>query len=124
MGELHELQKEVVKKTRRHKTSFKIPLSRKNIKSLNKLIVQHIGQNQVYKNEEILFLKEYAKSAPFDLSQLKFMEKLDQVKSMFSEKYPHLNQRVLSKNKLGLENVILCRNIKRELKLDQRKKEA
>lgn len=41
------------------------------------------------------------------------MDKLDQVKVKFSEKYPELNQKVLSKNKLTLENVILNRNIKR-----------
>lgn len=64
-----------------------------------------------------MFLKKYTDNAPFDLEQLKFMDKLDKVKSKFSEKYPELNPRVLSKNKLTLENVILNRNIKREMKL-------
>jgi hypothetical protein len=50
------------------------------------------------------------------------MEKLDIVKNKFLEKYPQLNQKVLSKNKLTLENVILNRNIKREIKLDNKKK--
>ena len=36
MYDLNELRKKVDKKTKRHKTNFKIPLTRKNIQSLNK----------------------------------------------------------------------------------------
>lgn len=45
------------KKNKRHKTNFKIPLTRKNVESLNNLIVKHISHNQKYKNEEVIFLK-------------------------------------------------------------------
>lgn len=93
------------------------------MESLNSLIVKHISHNQIFKNQEAVFLKQYTENAPFDLQQLKFMDKLDKVKSRFSEKYPDLNPRVLSKNKLTLQNVILNRNIKREMKLDDRKKQ-
>ena len=39
------------KKNKRHKTNFKIPLTRHNVESLNNLIVKHISHNQKYKNE-------------------------------------------------------------------------
>jgi hypothetical protein len=50
MNGLQDLRKKVDKKTKRHKTNFKIPLTRNNIQSLNNLLVKHIGHNQVYKN--------------------------------------------------------------------------
>jgi hypothetical protein len=56
---LNDLRKKVDKKTKRHKTNFKIPLTRKNIQSLNDLILKNIGHNQKFKNEEVIFLKEY-----------------------------------------------------------------
>lgn len=56
---LHELGKKLEKKTKRHKTNFKIPLTRKNMESLNCLVKGHIVLNQFYKNEEKIFLKEY-----------------------------------------------------------------
>lgn len=102
MYDLNDLRKKVDKKTKRHKTNFKIPLTRKNMQSLNNLILKNINHNQKFKNEEVIFLKEYTQNAPFDLDQLKFIDKIDQVKVKFSEKYPDLNQKVLSKNKLTL----------------------
>ena len=101
------------KKNKRHKTNFKIPLTRQNVESLNNLIVKHISHNQKYKNEEVIFLKQYAQDAPFDLEKLKFMDKIDKVKMKYGEKFPEFNPKVLSRNKLTLENVILNRNIKR-----------
>lgn len=56
---LNDLRKKVDKKTKRHKTNFKIPLTRKNMQSLNDLILKNIGHNQKFKNEEVIFLKEY-----------------------------------------------------------------
>ena len=56
---LNGLGKKLDKRTRRHKTNFKIPLTRKNIQSLNCLVKDHITQNQVFKNEERMFTKEY-----------------------------------------------------------------
>lgn len=55
--ELHDLRKNVDKKNKRHKTNFKIPLTRKNMQSLSNLVKGHIEQNQFLKNEEKIFLK-------------------------------------------------------------------
>ena len=41
------------------------------------------------------------------------MDKIDKVKVKFSEKFPDYNPKVLSRNKLTLENVVLNRNLKR-----------
>ena len=71
---LHGLRKPVEKRTKRHKTNFKIPLTRKNMESLNSLVASHIKQNQRFKNEEVLFLNEYSKTAPFDVNKLNFMD--------------------------------------------------
>lgn len=60
MAGLHELRKPMEKKSKRHKTNFKIPLTRKNIQSLNNLVKEHIKHNQLLKNEEKIFLKEYS----------------------------------------------------------------
>ena len=111
------------KRNKRHKTNFKIPLTRKNMESLSSLVASHIKQNQRYKNEEVLFLKEYNQTAPFDVNKLSFMDEIDKVKKKYREKYPQFNSKVLSRNRLTLENVILNRNIKRELKLDRKKDE-
>jgi hypothetical protein len=81
----------------------------------------HIVKNQVYKNEEKIFLKDYEKSAPFDLEKMKFMDDLNPLKRKYKERYPDFKEGVLSKNKLVLEHVILNRNLKREMKLDQKK---
>ena len=40
------------KKTKRPKPTFNIPLTRKNMSSLNNLMKDHISNNQFYKNEE------------------------------------------------------------------------
>lgn len=71
---LHELSKKVQKKTKRHKTNFKIPLTRKNLQSLNNLMKDHISKNQFYKNQEKIFLKQYEERAPFDLEKMQFMD--------------------------------------------------
>lgn len=57
MANLNDLRKKLQKKTKRHKTNFKIPLTRKNIASLNCLVKDHIVKNQFFKNEEKVFLK-------------------------------------------------------------------
>ena len=93
------------------------------MESLSSLVASHIKQNQRYKNEEVLFLKEYNQTAPFDVNKLNFMDEIDKVKKKYREKYPQFNSKVLSRNRLTLENVILNRNIKRELKLDRKKDE-
>ena len=80
----------------------------------------HIIKNQVFKNEEKVFLKEYQESAPFDLEQMRFMDQLNPLKRKYKERYPDFKEGVLMKNKLTLEHVILNRNLKREMKLDQR----
>ena len=51
------------------------------------------------------------------------MDQIDKVKIKYKQKFPELNEKVLNKNKLVLENVILNRNIRREIKLDQKKEE-
>jgi len=38
-------------KNKRHKTNYKIPLTKKNMSSLNNLIKDHISHNQKFKNE-------------------------------------------------------------------------
>jgi hypothetical protein len=120
---LHKLRKPLEKKTKRHKTNFKIPLTRQNLQNLNNLISHHIENNQPYKNEEVIFLKNYEEVAPFNLDKLNFMDEIDKVKRKFKEKYPEFNTKILKRNQLTLENVILNRNIKRELKLDKKKDE-
>lgn len=49
------------------------------------------------------------------------MDELNPIKRRYKEKFPEFKEGVLAKNKLVLEHVILNRNIKREMKLDQRK---
>lgn len=117
---LHDLTKKVEKKTKRHKTNFKIPLTRKNLQSLNNLMKDHISKNQFFKNEERVFLKEYEERAPFDLEKMQFMDELNPLKQRYKERYPEFKEGVLAKNKLLLEHVILNRNLKREIKLDQK----
>jgi hypothetical protein len=66
-------------------------------------------------------LKEYEENAPFNLEKLRFMDDLNPIKRKYKEKFPDFKEGVLAKNKLMLEHVILNRNIKREMKLDQQK---
>lgn len=80
----------------------------------------HISKNQFFKNEEKVFLKDYEKTAPFDLDRMKFMDDLNPIKKKYKERYPEFKEGVLAKNKLVLEHVILNRNLKREMKLDQK----
>jgi len=51
---------------------------------------------------------------------MKFMDDLNPLKKKYKERYPDFKEGVLSKNKLVLEHVILNRNLKREMKLDQK----
>lgn len=111
-----------MKKNRRHKTNYKIPLTRKNISSLNNLIEKHISHNQHFKNEEFIFLSNQDYKEPFDLKKLNFMDEINPLKKKYKEKFPTLKEGVLAKNKLLLEHVILNRNIKREIKLDEKKR--
>lgn len=71
------------KKNRRHKTNFKIPLTRKNIQSMNTLIEGHIAQNQHFKNEEFVYLPEKDYKEPFDLKKLKFMDEINPLKKKY-----------------------------------------
>ena len=89
--------------------------------SLNHLMKDHISHNQFYKNEEKVFLKDYQKIAPFDLDKMKFMDELKPLNKKYKERYPDFKEGVLAKNKLLLEHVILNRNLKRQMKLDQKK---
>jgi hypothetical protein len=66
-------------------------------------------------------LKDYEKTAPFDLERLKFMDDLNPLKQKYKQKFPDFKEGVLAKNKLLLEHVVLNRNIKREMKLNQQK---
>lgn len=59
---------------------------------------------------------------PFDLKKLKFMDEINPLKKMYKQKFPELKEGVLAKNKLLLEHVILSRNVKREMKLDEKKR--
>lgn len=49
------------------------------------------------------------------------MDELNPIKRTYKLKFPSFKEGVLAKNKLILEHVILNRNIKRQLKLDQQK---
>jgi hypothetical protein len=49
------------------------------------------------------------------------MDELNPIKKKYKEKFPDFKEGVLAKNKLILEHVILNRNIKREIKLDNKK---
>ncbi len=50
------------------------------------------------------------------------MDQINPLKIKYKEKFPDFKEGVLAKNKLLLEHVILNRNIKREIKLDEKKK--
>lgn len=91
-----------LKKKRRHKTNYKIPLTRPNINHLNQLIYEHIDHNQFYKNEEFIYLSEKDYKEPFDLKKLKFMDEINPLKKMYKQKFPELKEGVLAKNKLLL----------------------
>jgi hypothetical protein len=56
------------------------------------------------------------------LKKLKFMDEINPLKKKYKEKFPDLKEGVLAKNKLLLEHVILSRNVKREMNLDEKKK--
>ena len=71
---MHKPVEKQKKKNRRHKTNYKIPLTRQNIQSLNKLIEGHIEQNQFFKNEEFVYLSDKDYKEPFDLKKLNFMD--------------------------------------------------
>ena len=43
----------------------------------------HITNNQPFKNEEKIFLKEYEQIAPFDLEKMKFMDELKPLKKKY-----------------------------------------
>jgi hypothetical protein len=49
------------------------------------------------------------------------MDDINPLKIKYKQKFPDLKEGVLAKNKLTLEHVVLNRNIKREMKLDQQK---
>ena len=74
LKEMHKPVEKQKKKNRRHKTNYKIPLTRQNIQSLNKLIEGHIEQNQFFKNEEFVYLSDKDYKEPFDLKKLNFMD--------------------------------------------------
>ena len=49
------------------------------------------------------------------------MDDLNPLKVRYKQKFPDFKEGVLAKNKLVLEHVVLNRNIKREMKLNQQK---
>ena len=49
------------------------------------------------------------------------MDDLKPINKKYKERYPEFKEGVLAKNRLLLEHVILNRNLKREMNLDQRK---
>jgi hypothetical protein len=49
------------------------------------------------------------------------MDDLNPIKIKYKQKFPDFKEGVLAKNKLVLEHVVLNRNIKREMKLNQLK---
>lgn len=49
--ELHTLCKPVKKKTKRHKTNFKVPLTKNNLERMNKIVQSHIDLNRKFMNE-------------------------------------------------------------------------
>lgn len=77
VDQLHALCKPVKKKTRRHKTNFKVPLTRGNIDRMNELVQSHINLNRKLLNKEVVVLKDYERTAPFHLDTLKFFDELD-----------------------------------------------
>ena len=102
MNNLQTLCKPVEKKkTRRHKTSFKIPLTRNNLNKMNGIIQQHIDVNRKFKNKEVVLLKEYEKTAPFNLEALRFIDDLNEVNQLYKKKFEY-DKGNLSKNKLTL----------------------
>ena len=50
------------------------------------------------------------------------MDEINPLKKKYKEKFPDLKEGVLAKNKLLLEHVILNRNVKREMNLDDKKR--
>ena len=48
------------------------------------------------------------------------MDDLKPINKKYKERYPEFKEGVLAKNRLLLEHVILNRNLKREMNLDQR----
>jgi hypothetical protein len=55
--QLHSLCKPVKKKTRRHKTNFKVPLTRGNLDKMNQIVQSHIDLNRKFLNKEVVVLR-------------------------------------------------------------------
>jgi hypothetical protein len=83
VDQLHSLCKPVQKKTRRHKTNFKVPLTKGNIDRMNQIVQSHIDLNRKFLNKEVVMLKEYEKTAPFHLETLNFFDELDEAKRLY-----------------------------------------
>lgn len=73
------------KKTRRHKTKFKVPKTIKNQEALQSVVCDFINTkyyswciafSKKLINEEVIHIKEYEKSAPFFLETVDFAERI------------------------------------------------
>ena len=77
LDQIKKIQKPPMKKkTRRHKTKFKILKTNKNQNALQNVVCQFINSNKKSVNEEVVRIKEYEKNAPFFLETVDFAEKL------------------------------------------------
>ena len=77
------------KKTKRHKTNFKVPLTRNNIGKMNEIIQHHIDSNRKMQNKEVFLLPEYEKTAPFNLDALRFIDELNEVNKAYKQKFSY-----------------------------------
>eukprot|EP00825_Cyclidium_porcatum_P025693 TRINITY_DN27864_c0_g1_i4.p1 TRINITY_DN27864_c0_g1~~TRINITY_DN27864_c0_g1_i4.p1 ORF type:complete len:235 (-),score=53.12 TRINITY_DN27864_c0_g1_i4:37-741(-) len=113
MKQLKEIQKQPRKRTRLHKTKFKILKSNNNINTLQNIICNFIDENKKFINTEVVSIPAYEKNAPFLPQTLNFADQLIVEKQQFKEKYGY-DEKNLVKNKCLLEQVILNRLNKRQ----------
>ena len=102
LNECQSLAKIPKKKTRRHKTKFRIIKNNKNIKAMQKVLVGYINDNKKFVNNEIVNIPAYEKSAPFLPSSVAFADQLIEDKINLKEKYG-FEEKNLRKNNCILE---------------------
>lgn len=76
MAQLKNIQKQPKKKTRLHKTKFKIIKNNKNMNNLQGIICNFIDENKKFINTEVLSIPAYEKNAPFLPQTLDFADQL------------------------------------------------
>ncbi|CAK70459.1 unnamed protein product (macronuclear) [Paramecium tetraurelia] len=111
------------KKTRMHKTKFKIVKNEKNHPIVEQTMCQYISQKCLFQHQFSIQTQvpgsannqDYDASAPFFIPTLEFAEQLNEEKQTFkkTKKYG-FDDVTLRKNKLILEEVILLRLQKKE----------